>query len=126
MLADYVENIPEIAMQLIEKATRPVSVIYPKSKNLAVNLIAADGSIGIRIVQEPFCQQLITTFGKPLVSTSANISGKPAPGIFNEISDEIREAVDYIVRWRQDDRQPATASSVIQLNLDGSYRIIRN
>ena len=125
MLAVYVDDLPRIALQLIEEATRPLSVIYPRAKNLSQNLIAADGSIGIRIVQEPFCQQLIKTFGRPVVSTSANISGEPAPGIFDEISNEIRDAVDYIVRWRQDDRQPAVASSIIKLNVDGSYQTLR-
>jgi len=126
MLAAYVDDVPHIAVQLIEEATRPLSMIYPGAKNLAENLIAQDGSIGIRIVQEPFCRQLIKAFGKPLVSTSANISGKPTPDTFNEISDEIRDAVDYIVRWRQDDQQPTAVSSIIQLNMDGSYRVIRN
>jgi len=102
-----------------------LSIIYPKAKNLAKNLIAVDGSIGIRIVQEPFCCQLIKEYGKPLVSTSANISGAPSPGNFNEISDEIRAAVDYMVRWRQDDMQPATASSIVKVNVDGSYRLLR-
>jgi len=125
MLAEYVDEIPSIAIQLMEEATRPLSVIYPKAKNLAANLIAADGSIGIRIVQEPFCKQLIKTFGRPIVSTSANISGEPAAGIFDEISGEIRDAVDYIVCWRQDDRQTATASSIIKLNGDGSYQVLR-
>jgi len=125
MLAEYVDDIPHIAIQLMKEATRPLSVIYPKAKNLATNLIAADGSIGIRIVQESFCQQLIKAFGKPVVSTSANISGEPAPDIFDKISGEIRDAVDYIVRWRQDDRQPATASSIIKLNGDGSYQTLR-
>jgi len=126
MLAGYVDDIPQIAVQLMEKAEKPLSIIYPKAKNLAENLIAQDGSIGIRIVQEPFCQQLIKEFGKPIVSTSANISGKPTPGTFLEIADEIREAVDYIVQWRQDDLQPAVASSIIQLKVDGNYQVIRN
>ena len=126
MLADYMDDVPDIAVQLMEETAKPLSIIYPKAKNLASNLIAQDGSIGIRVVREPFCQQLIKAFGKPVVSTSANISGKPTPGTFNEISDEIKEAVDYIVRWRQDDRQPATTSSIIQLEVDGSYRVIRN
>jgi len=125
MLTEYVDDIPHIAIQFMKEAARPLSVIYPKAKSLATNLIAADGSIGIRIVQEPFCKQLIKAFGKPIVSTSANISGEPAPGIFGEISDEIRDAVDYVVRWRQDDQQPATASSIIKLIGDGSYRVLR-
>jgi len=125
-LAAYVDDVPEIVVQLMEKAERPLSIIYPKAKNLAANLIAADGSIGIRIVQDPFCQQLIKAFGKPIVATSANISGQPTPCIFDEISGNIREAVDYIVRWRQDDQQPATASAIVRLNEDGSYQVIRN
>ena len=125
MLATYVDHVPDIAMQLIDEATRPLSMIYPKAKNLAVNLIADDGSIGIRIVQEPFCRQLIRELGKPLVSTSANISGEPTPCTFDEISGEIKTAVDYIVSWRQDDRRAATASSIIQLNVDGSYHTVR-
>ena len=125
MLAEYVENIPVSAKELIDKAERPLTLIYPNAKNLAANLIAEDGSIGIRIVNEPFCRQLIEAFGKPLVSTSANISGSLTPAIFDEISEEIRSAVDYIVRWRQDDRKPATPSSIIKLNIDGSYIIIR-
>jgi len=125
MLAKYVADVPDIAIQLNDEAVRPLSIIYPRAKNLASNLIADDGSIGIRIVRDTFCQQLIKAFGKPVVSTSANISGEPAPGIFDEISGEIREAVDYIVRWRQDDRQHATASSIIKVNADGTYTVLR-
>ncbi len=125
MLAGYVEKVPGIAIQLDSEAVKPLSIIYSKARNLASNLIADDGSIGIRIVKEPFCQQLIKAFGKPVVSTSANISGEPTPGTFNEISEEIKAAADYIVRWRQNDRQPATASSIIKLNTDGSYHVLR-
>ena len=125
MLAAYVDKIPDIAKQLIEETTRPLSIIYPGAKNLAKNLIAGDGSIGVRIVQDPFCEELIKAFGKPVVSTSANISGEPAPAIFVEISDEIKTAVDFIVNWRQGDRQPATASSIIKMNVDRSYKVLR-
>jgi L-threonylcarbamoyladenylate synthase len=125
MLAGYAEDIPAIAVQLNDEAVRPLSIIYPRAKNLAANLVADDGSAGIRVVRDIFCRRLIREFGKPLVSTSANISGQPAPGIFDEISGEIREAADYVVRWRQDDRQPATASSIIKVNIDGTYRVLR-
>ena len=125
MLADYVEEIPEVAVQLMKEATRPLSIIYPTAKNLAANLIGNNGSIGIRIVQEAFCQKLIGAFGKPIVSTSANVSGEPTPRTFDEISENIKEAVDYIVCWRQDDRQAATASSIVLLKKDGNYQIIR-
>ena len=126
MLAQYATNIPDIAIQLHEEAVKPLSIIYPGAKNLAVNLIADDGSIGMRIVRDTFCRQLIKAFGKPLVSTSANMSGKAAPGIFDEISEEIKEAVDYMVCWRQDDRQQAVASSIIKVNIDGTYTVLRS
>ena len=125
MLAGYVNDIPCIAKQLHEEAMKPVTIIYPGAKNLAGNLIPDDSSIGIRVVRDTFCQQLIKAFGKPVVSTSANISGEPAPGIFDEISGEIREAVDYIVSWRQDDRKKAAPSSIIKLNVDGTYNVLR-
>ena len=125
MLAEYVADIPDMAIQLNDKAVKPLSIIYPGARNLAVNLVADDGSIGIRMVRDTFCRQLIRAFGKPVVSTSANMSGEPAPGVFNEISGEIKEAVDYIVRWRQDDRQHATASSIIKVNVDGTYSVLR-
>ena len=125
MLASYVEDIPSIAAQLNKEAVKPLSLIYPAAKNLAANLVADDGSIGVRIVRDEFCRQLITALGKPLVSTSANISGEPTPGIFDEISETIRGTVDYIVRWRQDDRQSATASSIIKVNADGTYCVLR-
>ncbi len=125
MLFSYVREVPDIALQLIDAADKPMSIVYPDAENLAENLIAEDGSAGIRVVQDPFCRQLIKTFGKPIVSTSANISGAKTPGIFDEISDEIKTAVDYVVRWRQNDRQSAKASSIIKLNADGTFRIIR-
>ena len=125
MLAAYVENVSDVAIQLMKEATRPLTIIYPMAKNMATNLIANDGSIGIRIVQDLFCRQLIKAFGKPIVSTSANISGEPTPCSFVEITEKIKKSVDYIVRWRQDDRQPATASSIIQLKADGSYQTLR-
>jgi L-threonylcarbamoyladenylate synthase len=125
MLAAYVDDVPDIAIQLMKEAVKPLTMIYLRAKNMAANLIAGDGSIGIRIVQEPFCLQLIKELGKPLVSTSANISGEPTPATFDDICGEIKEAVDYIVNWRQDDRLPATASSIIQLSVNGSYRVVR-
>jgi len=125
MLFAYVEHVPEIAKQLIEQSQRPLTLIYPTSKNLTSNITGADGSIAIRIVNEPFCRHLIKLFGKPLVSTSANISGGATPTIFNDISEEIKSKVDYTVRWRQNDMQPAIASSIIKLNKDGSYNVLR-
>ena len=127
MLAKYMKHTPSIttAMHIIEAYKHPVTFIYPMASYLAPNLIAEDGSIGIRVVREPFCQQLIKEFGKPIVSTSANISGSPTPTLFGEISEEIKTSVDYVVQWRQDDLHPAAASSIIKLNLDGSYDVLR-
>jgi len=125
MLRQYIKDIPDVAWELIDVSEKPLTIIYPGARNLAPNLIGVDGTIGIRIVKDPFCQELIRRFRKPIVSTSANISGLPAPSIFDEIADEIKEAADHIVSWRQDDLQPAKASSIIKLNSGGLFSIIR-
>ncbi len=109
----------------VKGANKPVTVIYKKAINLAPNLVNSDGSIGIRVVKDEFCRRLIRTFGKPIVSTSSNISGYPAPGIFADIDIRIKENVDYIVHHRQDDMEPALPSTVIKLNADGSITVIR-
>ncbi len=109
----------------IKGIVKPVTIIYYKAKNLAKNIINKDGSIGIRIVKDDFCKKLIKAFGKPIVSTSSNISGYPPPPFFNDIDIKIKNGVDYIVQHRQDDETPGTPSTVIRLNEDGSYVIIR-
>lgn len=109
----------------IKGAQKPVTVIYSDARNLAANLINADGSVGIRVVKDEFCRRLIHAFGKPLVSTSSNISGYPAPGVFSDIDIKIKNGVDYIVQHRQDEEEPSIPSTVIKLNMDGSYTIIR-
>ncbi len=125
LLDRYIEEVPEIAYDLIEVADKPMTIIYPRAKNLAPNLIAQDGTIGIRITTEEFTRQLIQRFRKPIVSTSANISGLPSPATFAEVSGEIRHAVDYIVSYRQDDVTPASPSSIIKLGTGGEIEIIR-
>ena len=124
-VSSFVNEVPEIAWDLIDLSEKPLTIIYSDAKNLAKNLIAEDGSIGIRISSDPFNQRLIQRFKKPLVSTSANISGEMAPGNFSEISEEILSAVDYVVEWRQDDYQKAQASSIIKLKPNGEVEIIR-
>lgn len=125
-LNQYVSNVPGIAWELIGVSDKPLTIIYPKAKNLAENLIANDGSIGIRITKDEFCQKLISRFKKPLVSTSANISSQPAPAIFDEITEEIKNGVDYIVEWRQEDLTRSEASNIIKLLDDsGKFKIIR-
>jgi len=109
----------------IKGVSKPVTIIYKNAINLAKNLINADGSIGIRIVKDEFCKKLITAFGKPIVSTSSNVSGYPPPSIFGDIDNKIKNGVDYIVQHRQDDRQPGIPSTVIQMNDDGTYTTLR-
>lgn len=125
LLERYIDEVPEIAWDLVELATTPLTVIYPKAKNLAKNLIAEDGSIGIRFTKEAFTAQLLQRFRKPLVSTSANISGEKSPSFFDEISEEIKANVDYIVEYRQEDKTPAKPSSIIKLGAGGRIDIIR-
>ncbi len=109
----------------IKGITKPVTMIYSRAKNLAENLINKDGTIGIRVVKDPFCKKLIESFGKPIVSTSSNISGYPPPQIFSDIDVIIKNGVDYIVQHRQDDMEPAVPSTVVQLNDDHTFAIIR-
>ena len=125
LLTSYIVEVPEIAWELIEVADTPLTIIYPRAKNLAHNLLAADGSIGIRITNEAFTQQLIQRFRKPVVSTSANISGQKSPQNFAEISDEIKQSVDYVVGFRQDDLSKSNPSGIIKLGVGGQIEIIR-
>jgi L-threonylcarbamoyladenylate synthase len=125
LLERYVDDVPEIAWDLVEVAITPLTVIYPNAKNLAKNLVADDGSIGIRFTKEAFTSQLLQRFRKPLVSTSANISGEKSPAFFDEISDEIKNQVDYIVEFRQNDTTLANPSSIIKLGAGGRIDIIR-
>ncbi|MGD9929755.1 MAG: L-threonylcarbamoyladenylate synthase [Mangrovibacterium sp.] len=125
LLDRYVVDVPEIAYSLIEVTDRPMTIIYPEAKNLAKNLVAEDGSIGIRITEENFTRQLIQRFKKPIVSTSANICGEASPATFANISDEIKAAVDYVVTYRQDDPTPDTPSSIIKLGVGGEIKILR-
>jgi L-threonylcarbamoyladenylate synthase len=124
-LPQYVKEVPEIAWQLIDVADKPLTIIYPGAKNLAPNLIAENGSIGIRIVKDSFCIKLIGRFRKPIVSTSANISGQNSPANYTEIAEEIRRGVDYSVKWRQDEMHPYQASSIIEIGPGGEFKIIR-
>ncbi|HEY4786454.1 MAG TPA: L-threonylcarbamoyladenylate synthase [Bacteroidales bacterium] len=121
----YVKEIPEVALELIEVNDKPMTIIYPGAINLAQNLVGKDKTIGIRIVQDDFCQKLIAKLNRPIVSTSANISGQPSPAIFSEISDEIKNGVDYVVNWRQNDATKSLPSSIIKVGIGGEIEIIR-
>lgn len=124
-LQRYVKDVPNVAWDLIEYATKPLTIIFDGARNLATNLLAEDGSIGIRVTREPFSQQLCYRFQKPIVSTSANISGEPSPANFSEISEDIKNAVDYVVWSRQKEKAKAVPSSIIKLGVDGEVKIIR-
>jgi len=125
MLTRYVDNPPEVALQMAELTESPLTIVYDRGRNLAEGVASADGSVGVRICAEPFCDELITTLRKPLVSTSANISGSDAPALFDEISEELKASVDYVCLWRQDDRSRAKASSVIRVSGNGVVKILR-
>jgi L-threonylcarbamoyladenylate synthase len=124
-LYDYVEVVPDIAWNLIEVADKPLTLIYPGARNLAENLIAEDGSIGIRIVKDEFCRKLISRFRKPIVSTSANVSGMPWPPNFQKIDRSILKLVDYVVNFRRKDEARGKPSGIIKLGPAGEVLIIR-
>lgn len=121
----YVQDVPEVAWDLIELADKPLTIIYSGARNLAVNLLAEDGSVGIRVTNEEFSKRLCQQFRKAIVSTSANISGQSSPKSFNEISEEVKSAVDYIVGYRQEEMSNPKPSSIIKLDKGGVIKIIR-
>jgi len=121
----YVDVVPDMAWDLIDVSEKPLTIIYPEAKNLAKNLIAEDKSIGIRVTKEAFSKMLCERFRKPLVSTSANVSGEPTPANFSQISDEIKSAVDYVVNFRQNETNAPKPSSIIKLGKGNLIQIIR-
>ena len=121
----YVRNVPEVAWDLMEYATKPTTVILDGAANLAPNLVAEDGSIAVRITREDFSKTLCYRMQKPIVSTSANISGEPTAQNYRDISEEIINAVDYVCFARRQEHEPHTPSSIIKLGADGEVRIIR-
>lgn len=121
----YVAEVPDIAWDLTELAEKPLTIVYPNARQLAPNLIAQDGSVAIRITNEQFSKALCQQFRKPIVSTSANISGEPAPALFSEISQEIKDLVDYVVECRQDEQIRPTPSGILKLGVNGEIEIIR-
>lgn len=121
----YVSEVPPVAWDLIELSEKPVTIIYDGARNLAPNLIAEDGSIGIRVTKEEFSRQLCFRFRKAIVSTSANVSGEKAPSNFSEISEEIKSRVDYIVSYRQDEVTHPSPSGIVKLGKGGVVKVIR-
>ena len=134
----YIADIPDAAWALLEASDysdesdysdssdkKPLTIIYPGARNLAPNLLAEDGSIGIRITNEPFSKALCEQLRHPIVSTSANISGHPSAHFYAEIEQEILDGADYVCRFRREDDCPHEPSSIIKINADGTFRIIR-
>ncbi|EDV07756.1 Sua5/YciO/YrdC/YwlC family protein [Bacteroides intestinalis DSM 17393] len=121
----YVQDVPEVAWDLIEVADKPLTIIYSGARNLASNLIAEDGSVGIRVTNEEFSKHLCQQFRKAIVSTSANISGQPSPANYSEITEELKSMVDYVVGYRQEEMGHPKPSSIIKLDKGGVIKIIR-
>ncbi len=132
----YIAEVPEAAWTLLEatdegvngltdEGVKPLTLIYPGARNIAPNLLAEDGSIGIRITNEPFTKALCAQLKHPIVSTSANISGHPTAHFYKEIGKEILEGADYVCRFRREDECPHEPSTIIKLNADGTFKIIR-
>lgn len=124
-IQSYVSEVPDVAYDLIEFSEKPLTIIYSGAKNLATNLINEDGSIGIRIPKHNFCEQLIQRFRKPIVSTSANISGANSPANFSEIKQEIIDGVDYVVDLEQESSEKKQPSTIMKLEPDGQFVFIR-
>lgn len=124
-LQSYITEVPEIAYQLIEFAENPLTLVMPGARNISEALIAADGSVGVRVTTHPFCQQLIQRLRKPIVSTSANISGQPSPEHFGKIDQEIIDGVDYVVDLDQHSNEIKKPSTIMRLDPNGSFEFIR-
>ena len=125
MLERYVDEVPDAAYQLLEVATTPLTLVLDGAHGVAPELLGDDNSLGIRITGERYSRDLCARLHKPIVSTSANISGNPSPATFADIDEQIKNAVDYIAEYRRDDTQPRAASSVIQMKADGAFKILR-
>lgn len=125
MLNRYVKEVPAIAWELIEAAEEPLTIIYPEGRGLANNILAADGSVGIRLVKDEFCKNLIHKFGKPIVSSSANISGETTPINFNDIKLDILNKVDYITNYRKAELNNSKPSTIIKVEMNGEFKILR-
>lgn len=124
-LAAYVDDVPDVAWDLAEVSDTPLTIIYPTGKNLAKNVMAEDGSVGIRVTNEEFSKALCYAFRKPIISTSANISGNPTPENFSQIEDEIKNGVDYVAEVRRNEDEKKSPSSIIKFEKNGTFAVLR-
>lgn len=125
MLQKHINKVPDLAWDIIDLSEKPTTIVYDQPKEVAKNLIAADNTLAVRLTKHPFCQKLIHQFGKPIVSTSANISGMPAPSCFNEIQPEILKGVDYVVDLHRKEKC-SSPSAIIKLSNTGIVKVIRS
>ena len=125
MVDRYVQVFPEIAEELFDTSDTPLTIILPDARNLAKDLPAEDGSVGIRIPDDSFCEELLRRFRRPIVSTSANFSGEPSPSWFGDINPDLIDKIDHVAKWKQDDQSQNKASSIIKIDVDGTFKIIR-
>jgi L-threonylcarbamoyladenylate synthase len=124
-LTSYINDVPDVAWELIDVTDKPLTVIYPGAKNLAMNLISEDGSAAIRVVRDEFCQQLLRRFKKPLASIFLALPGFSKPDSFDKISDEMKDRVDYAVSYGQDINLPNNSASIIKLGTGGQIEILK-
>lgn len=125
MLCKYVRQIPPMALELLEVNDKPMTIIYPEGVGLSPKVIAEDGSVAIRIPQNEFCTEMIRAFGKPIVSTSANISGEDTPTCFAEIAAGIIDSVDHIVEPSLEETSSGQSSQIIKIGMAGEVKVIR-
>ncbi|PRY12692.1 L-threonylcarbamoyladenylate synthase [Pontibacter ummariensis] len=126
MLLHYVRKLPADFEQLAKQQERPTTYVFSEPQNLPKELLAEDGTVAIRIAQDEFCHRLIRQIGRPIVSTSANVSGEPSPKTFADVSNIIKERVDFVVRWRQGDPMDSKPSRIVKINPDGSQQVLRD
>lgn len=125
MLRNYVEQIPEKALELLHSAGQPTTIIYPKARNLPLDLLSHNGSIGIRIPEHTYCRNLLAQFGKPIVSTSANFGGMPSPENFSQIDKRLLDMVDFVAEYEREDTKKHTASSIFLIDENGNLKQFR-
>ncbi|MBF9255374.1 threonylcarbamoyl-AMP synthase [Pontibacter sp. 172403-2] len=126
MLRHYVKELPEGFEKLPAQQERPTTYVLPGAQNLPQEVIADDGTVAIRITDDEFCHKLIRQFGRPIISTSANVSGKPAAVSFADVSESIKQRVDHVVRWRQEEKVEAKPSRIVKIEPDGTQTVLRS
>ncbi|GAA4428680.1 L-threonylcarbamoyladenylate synthase [Pontibacter saemangeumensis] len=126
MLQHYIKSLPDDFEQTVEEQERPTTYVFSEPRNLPEEVLAEDGSVAVRIVKDEFCRRLIRQISGPIVSTSANISGEPAPKSFAEVSEEIKERVDHVVQWRQEETLQVKPSRIVRIKPNGRQEVLRD